>query len=418
MLLPCTSPLLSMNVNDTLADGEYVPIIVSTSSKVTEYRHIQACFYRLLTKACPVICPRVGVYCLRTGQTTFIDTDDVEMQRRTASYIRWVRIVRNCGWVFALDPPSHPNLLPNMKITVGDPQYDRLKEDIARKVHDVTLLWKCSPRHRERVSYAPFTEIDVSDLGLGNHTQTIVQQMIRLYRSNEILHIGDDETFLNVFRIDEGTTYVYVDFELIDNKIYLIGASTFIDGVYTHHRFFAQSLHPIHILDNMTSFRDWLETLPASHVVLYWYAEQRFWNACTNAPRLSFEKWIDMCKVFQNIPILVRGCFTFKLKHVVKWMNTHGCITTVFPDECATAQQSMTIAARYFTTRDDTDYTALCTYNEVDCCAMYDIHTYLNTYLNTNVLNTYLNTDLTTPRTEDATRRRSRRCRSISVRST
>jgi hypothetical protein len=385
LLVPSTSSFLGIPEDEQKGvddDSLYVPVILTTSDNVSEYRKFQVCFYSLLLKSFPgVVSSTLFLYNMRTRRVQRICPCS-ERCRRLLSYVKWVRNIRNFGWIYSVSPPSHRNLYPNMKITVGHPAYDAFKEDMARRLHDVTLLWRCSPIHRSRVQYTPFTDIESSQLGLSRHVENIVHHMIRLYRSkDEKLYIGDTRMCRDVFCMKSGTTYLYVDFELLDGRIYLIGVSMERDGKSTYIPFFAAGLHDTQILEMLNGFCEWMQSLPQPYIVFYWFAEKRFWTACAYAPPLDFSHWIDMCQVFQESPLIIRNCFNFKLKNVVKWMNAHGWISTVFPQECSNAQMSMVLAERYFTTFSENDFTSLCAYNAADCRALYDIHTFLHTSL-------------------------------------
>src|SRR5690606_39210889 len=52
-------------------------------------------------------------------------------------------------------------------------------------------------------------------------------------------------------------------------------------------------------------------------------------------------EWVDLCYIFTNIPITIKGCLTFKLKHIAKVLYDNGYIETCWDDnmkdglECA-----------------------------------------------------------------------------------
>ncbi len=93
--------------------------------------------------------------------------------------------------------------------------------------------------------------------------------------------------------------------------------------------------------------------------------------------------WVDLCKIFQQDPIVVKGCFRYKLKHIANAMYSHGLITTHWSDgEMSDGFRAMLEAIKLYRTDDILSitnklYKDIVDYNEVDCKVMWDIVRYL-----------------------------------------
>ena len=103
--------------------------------------------------------------------------------------------------------------------------------------------------------------------------------------------------------------------------------------------------------------------------------------------------WIDLCKIFQNEPIVVNGALSFKLKDVAKNMYKHGMIKTTWKEDgISDGLTAMIDAIDYYKGNKSYDSTrnldimndnehnkidSIRIYNEVDCKVMWDIVRYL-----------------------------------------
>jgi hypothetical protein len=102
--------------------------------------------------------------------------------------------------------------------------------------------------------------------------------------------------------------------------------------------------------------------------------------------KLSFEfnnkiKWVDLCDVFQKVPIVVKGCYRFKLKHVANAFQKHGHIKTKWKDGgMSCGFKAMLEAIKLYREGDPTEtstYREIIEYNEIDCKVMWEIIEYL-----------------------------------------
>lgn len=95
---------------------------------------------------------------------------------------------------------------------------------------------------------------------------------------------------------------------------------------------------------------------------------------------LSKIVWIDLCKIFQNEPIVVKGATRFKLKDIAKNMYKHKFIKTVWDsDGISDGLQAMLDAIKYYknSNTETKIMDEIIKYNEIDCKVMWEIVNYL-----------------------------------------
>ena len=95
--------------------------------------------------------------------------------------------------------------------------------------------------------------------------------------------------------------------------------------------------------------------------------------------------WIDMCKVFEKVPIVVKGSFRFKLKHIGNAFHANGLIDTHWGDgKMSDGFRAMMGAIKLYRTNvpmniSNQMFKEIIDYNEVDCRVVWEIVNYLRT---------------------------------------
>ena len=88
-----------------------------------------------------------GNGCLdRAGHINYKKADR-HIRKKTRDALLWIHKVRRHGHKFTINPPSHPELYPNMNNTQDGP-WRRIKSKIASNIGEITLLWNCGPKNR------------------------------------------------------------------------------------------------------------------------------------------------------------------------------------------------------------------------------------------------------------------------------
>ncbi|VBB17831.1 hypothetical protein YASMINEVIRUS_294 [Yasminevirus sp. GU-2018] len=94
-------------------------------------------------------------------------------------------------------------------------------------------------------------------------------------------------------------------------------------------------------------------------------------------------KWVDMYKVFESEPIVVKGSYRFKLKHIGNAFHSHGLIDTKWDDgKMSDGFRAMLEAITLYRsnphiTEENPMYKEIIDYNEIDCRVIWEIVTYL-----------------------------------------
>ena len=96
--------------------------------------------------------------------------------------------------------------------------------------------------------------------------------------------------------------------------------------------------------------------------------------------------WVDICDVFQKEPIVIKGSFRFKLKHIGNAFYNNGLIKTKWnDDEMSDGFRAMIKAIELYREENNMNNTnryfkKIIDYNEVDCKVIWEIVKYLRKY--------------------------------------
>lgn len=311
-----------------------------------------------------------------------IDSDSSkQFQKRISKDIRWTRHCMDTDVEYQLFPPSHPYLYPNMKMVCDNPLYQKFKEEYAYRLGEITLLYRCHPQHRwiahERGVYSFMDpNFDARMLVKSDIDIEIIHKSIELYRSSSQTHyISRNPCFPNT------DNNFFIDFETLDNVIYMIGIGEWtLEHGYRYRSIVARAPTVKEQERIMMELKNHLSTF-TTKTVYYWSAEQKFWNRANNMNHtkveMSFDDWIDLCRIFSQTPILIKNCFNFKLKPIAKEMKRMKMIDIECPELCSSGYDSITIARRYYRHYTSEDFRILEAYNHFDCTVMYEILEFL-----------------------------------------
>jgi hypothetical protein len=114
-------------------------------------------------------------------------------------------------------------------------------------------------------------------------------------------------------------------------------------------------------------------------------------NIGAGSYNVDFSKyiWHDLMRIFQNVPIVIKGCLTYGLKNIAKMMHANGLIETNWDvNSSIDGMGAMVIALQCnkFAIDDKKnlidykDINDVVKYNEVDCKVLYDILKYITTH--------------------------------------
>ena len=350
----------------------------------------------------------------RLGKIDFIGVDEGFVQR-TKEALAWVRDVRGNGSSWCIDPPSRPELYPNMCADSG--QWNGEKKRIADRIGELTNVWHVGVKSRNHALAAGITSwkdelCTAAALRLGGKRAPIIDKIMAINRqSNDTLWPKKIQSNINGWK--DQANEVFVDFETLSdifagfnnlpiqkstNMIFMIGVGWEVNGVWNHSNFICNTPTPDEEYRIMNEFMTFMSDrdFPRAH---YWHAEERFWTAAENRQfdRACAEhnndrkdhisdnwqgvKWCDMYKLFSTEPIVIKGCFKFGLKDIAKAMRSHGMIQATIGSSCNSGMMAMVKAWQCYQSSPDpvTSDTMLdiATYNEFDCKVLWEIMTYL-----------------------------------------
>jgi len=267
-----------------------------------------------------------------------------------------------------------PKLYPNVKTAKKTkmPWFDRMWKT-AVDVGEITLLWYCGMRERNLCfEQGVFSWRDPrfhpTLAGMKNATRIeILERIVEANRSDKEWEVIVDENVLVHFQevVKTDKDHLYIDFEYIEDHVYLIGLWNASDKTHT----------ALWDVDNNGTIWDrlneYLQSLEQPYIVWYWYAEK---NKCVSvAAPVDLTCWKDMCDAAKYMGM--KGVFDFSLKSFVRSMYANGRLPFSYDDmECSDGGASIDLARRYFEDGDDEIRETLEKYNRCDCEAMWYVH--------------------------------------------
>src|SRR5439155_14931574 len=112
--------------------------------------------------------------------------------KETFDAIKWIRNVRYNGSQWKCNPPSIPELYPNMCNRFDTP-YHNIKKDLAENNKELTQIWMVGVKHR-KIAHAngiykwDDPNCNSETLGInGNKIGPIINKIIKINRDSDIL---------------------------------------------------------------------------------------------------------------------------------------------------------------------------------------------------------------------------------------
>lgn len=431
----------------------------------------------------------------RPGVINYAERDR-DYLARTKEAIQWMQWVVTEGrdWRYELTKLSKPELYPNMNKSYN-PVYDKVKDALAKRYGDPTMVWYVGTGHRDNAHAKgiydvrdPRCTLDV--LGIPNKGRgPIINEILEINRNNQTEDLVRPKKIKNNlfgWRDDNILDY-FVDFETINYNLftnpydmdidnsYFESDVTFMIGFGFNHNpdvdshqlidslnidrskcdcfihidkdkgweFVCLHLVNFKLQNELEMYRLFYQfiilrqeiftfmydpenngtTVLQSRMFHWTAAEIRFMQRAITRIRsgeytryhmenrgLKFEDdtgeqvsvrqvqkeldrlldnfdasvtWIDMCKVFEQVPIVVKGSFRFKLKHIGNAFCKNGLIDTRWDDgRMSDGFRAMLEAIKLYRsnrpmTKEEQMYKEIIDYNEVDCRVVWEIVNYL-----------------------------------------
>lgn len=298
---------------------------------------------------------------------------DVEYGMKTTKAIDWVRSVREQGVGWTLYPPSVPELYPNMCIDSGE--WNIFKKELATQLGDITQIWYCGSAHRDTAFGKGIyswrdKKCTSKTLGMNGARADTVDKMLLINRQTRD-KLRPNKVENNLFDWKNKGVELFVDFETFcdvfaplnlpeqpkTDRIFMIGV--WVEGKYKN--FVATDCSPEAEYVLMNNFVDFVKTYN-NPKLWYWHAESFLWTKSENnqLDRMVENgdtirsdiivdvwknlKWCDLCRIFREEPIVIKGCFKFGLKEVANAMREHGFIKSEIKSKCHTGLDASVLA--------------------------------------------------------------------------
>ena len=359
-----------------------------------------------------------GDNCLnKLGKIDF-DGIDKEYIIQTKKALTWVRDVKSKGSTWKFDPPSRPELYPNMSIDSG--RWNKEKIKIADQIGELTSIWNIGIKQRNLALKQGITswknELCTSKiLNIKGNRGDTIDKIISINRqSTELLR--PTKISGNIQEWKSPKNELFVDFETLSdifspfdnlpiqkrtNLIFMIGVGWVDNGIWSSRSFVCKSANLDEEYRIMNEFMDFVNSR-GSPLIRYWHAEKSLWSRAENR---QFERacndesearkdnisdnwrgfnWCDLCSFFRTTPIVIKNCFKFGLKEIAKAMHKHKMINiSLENNNCTSGMNAMISAWKCYNNSEDPvnsdTMKEIIKYNEFDCKVMQEILSYLRT---------------------------------------
>jgi len=350
---------------------------------------------------------------------------DKEYIQRTVDAINWLKDLHKYGKLWSINPPSRNELYPNM--CVDSKEWNKDKKQIADQLGDITQLWYCGIKNREKALMNGLTSwrdsrCSSDTIGITGVKAPIINKIININRQN-VDKIRPSKITTRIHDWDKHTNEIFVDFETFcdifatlddipeqpkTDKIFMIGVwfktltydsspcSQTYDWVYMNFVTNAPTYEEEYrIMDEFAQF----VKKQGNPKLWYWHADKMLWEKAENRQiEIAYENghidkcehivdnwnlgnWADLCKVFRSEPIVVKDCFRFGLKEIAGAMYNHGLINIKLDSTCSSGLDAGVMAWKVYESNknpaNDPIVLDIAKYNEFDVSVLHNILFYL-----------------------------------------
>jgi hypothetical protein len=350
----------------------------------------------------------------RLGKIDFNGVDKMYGET-TKNAIKWVRNVKEHGLEWSINPPSRPELYPNMCVDSG--RWNNEKQKIADSIGEITNIWNVGVKNRQKALLNDIVSwkddrCTAENIGINGVKSEIIDKILAINRQ-EVDKIWPKRIKNNVDGWKNQGNEVFVDFETLadifssfenlpnqdsSDMIFMIGVGWQEGGEWKYKNFISKKTTYNDEYLIMNEFIEFIKER-GNPTINYWCAETCFWNIaeCRQfdiADQIGdYErkdiisdnwknlKWRDMYNIFMEEPIVIKGSFKFGLKSIAKAMQKHGMISTVMDSKCSSGMTAMVSAYECYNTEDEPStcdvMKDIVKYNEYDCKVLWEIIRYL-----------------------------------------
>ena len=366
------------------------------------------------------------------------DNWDCQYITTTISAINWIKMLRKNGKEWKLFPkPSVPELYPNM-CNQYDGHWDNFKNDYARKIGEITLLWNCGVKNRDiahKNSIYSYWDpnCNSNSVGIKGAKQApILNKIISINKKRkfdtamERIDITINKEINNQWMIQDKLR-LSVDFEMISNVfddfiglpnsqekdyLFMIGVSYQIESNPISYKMFLiaelseeaefQLIYQFYCFVKKLSEDNLGTNVPIPPLYHWGNIEKSYFSKlCTRLEKILGNDvlsdinlmrnnltWYDLLECFKKNPIVINGCFKFGLKEIAGRLSELGLIKSNWNNNnssCAGGATAMVMAYNAYQTSKKTGIPIvrnplikeIMEYNKIDCVVLHEIINFL-----------------------------------------
>jgi len=331
------------------------------------------------------------------------------LKKRYSDALDWLFRLQKDSKEWNLDPPSIPELYPNMK--VKNEEWDNFKQELAIKNKEISLIWNISTKQRKKLHEKNIYSWDHSHLfntlqttktipnSLNIQKQFIYVNKLKRSKKPKIVHQENVDILGKKDRVS-----LFVDFETVMdldenssscsiNMTFMIGCVALIDNKPIYKDFTVSKLVKEEEEKIYLRFIEYISRLSnkynvsISDIPLYHWsnAEKTFYKTAMKKyklPDVNTFNWIDIYQIFKREPITLKNAWAFGLKNIAKVLYEQGEIKTTWSIEDASDGQDAMIRVikcnekalnKNIPLKRFEEMHQIITYNYVDCQVLYEI---------------------------------------------
>lgn len=323
-----------------------------------------------------------------------VECDNLDFNEKLNRAVNWLRDLEKAGSIFRINPPSRMELYPNL----GSKYYFSKKLELAEEIGDLSLLYKVKAKKKELAfskgiyniyDYRLCGEI----LNFKGKDAEIINKILYINKDTNQDKILPKKIQNNYGGWKEEENEIFVDFEkfsdIIDDFndisnhstfdfIFLIGVGYRNNGSWKYKKFLSDFPNEKNEKKIIYEFLNFLREL-GNPKLWYFYAEERFWNSVTRKYKLRQKlNWVDVRKLFIQEPVVIKDCYDYKLKNIIKAMNKHELINFSYDSVCQDGFLAMLNAYKYYQNKLQNEklMNDIIRYNENDVFSLYIILNY------------------------------------------
>lgn len=294
-------------------------------------------------------------------------------------------------------PYTKKELYPNLN-NKEDYPWRTIKESIAQKINDITLIWNCTQEHKNNafkneIFSTKDPKLNSSILGISGKKAVIVDKIIDINRQNIIEYSPRRfKKYENLNILQTDSPQFIVDFETttLNNNIIIaiIGCITIINNNYEFKTF----ISPTYDLENeefniVMEWIDYMNNKTDNIIIHHWgNAEQSIFKSIVNRYEIDYSiirniTWNDLCKNLKDEKFVIKGVYSYGLKDISKGLYNLGYIKHTWCDNDIDGKTTLLYLKNEIEKESNLNknlkYTKIIQdiiyYNKIDCLVLYDI---------------------------------------------